>query len=541
MDWIKHSIRNKLFLISGTGTTLLLAASLFGFWLSWSSIHTFEQEVESHRIDERRILEMGIAFKVQVQEWKNVLLRGGDAAALDKYWGSFEKEERKIRDIAVSLEKTVENPKAKESIQKFLKAHQDMGMAYRVGLQAFKDSNFDSKAGDRAVKGIDRAPTELLDQSAHEAKEIADLASKRAITSGYRGIFVSLGLMASAIVVAFFAFLWMVKGHIVTPANRLVTDLGRLAKGDFSTPISRTTEDEIGNVAASAEQIRIDLGGIITKVNHITAEVCSTASRLSDTAGLVTAGSNQQSQAAEATAAAVEEMAVSISSVAENADNVNQISRIGMEHTVKGNESLSELIGEITTVESSVEGIAASVSEFIHSTEAITNMTRQVKDIAEQTNLLALNAAIEAARAGEQGRGFAVVADEVRKLAEKSAQSASQIDQVTMTLGSQSAAVAQAIQHSQKSLQTSQDYLENVAMVLGEANQSVTQSTEGVENIALSVNEQKTASHEIAQNVERIAQMAEANRSAIQENTAATHHMEQLAGDLREMVSHFKI
>jgi methyl-accepting chemotaxis protein len=69
----------------------------------------------------------------------------------------------------------------------------------------------------------------------------------------------------------------------------------------------------------------------------------------------------------------------------------------------------------------------------------------------------------------------------------------------------------------------------------------VTQSTEGVENIALSVNEQKTASHEIAQNVERIAQMAEANRSAIQENTAATHHMEQLAGDLREMVSHFKI
>ena len=235
MNWIKHSIRNKLFLISGTGTTLLLAASLFGFWLSWSSIHTFEQEVENHRIDERRILEMETAFKVQVQEWKNVLLRGGDAAALDKYWGSFETEERKIQDIAVSLEKSVENPKTKELIQKFLKAHQDMGMAYRVGLQAFKDSNFDSKAGDRAVKGIDRAPTELLDQSAHEAKEIANLASKRAITSGYRGIFVSLGLMASAIVIAFFAFLWMVKGHIVTPANQLVEDLGRLANGDFST------------------------------------------------------------------------------------------------------------------------------------------------------------------------------------------------------------------------------------------------------------------------------------------------------------------
>ncbi|MGE5027195.1 MAG: methyl-accepting chemotaxis protein, partial [Betaproteobacteria bacterium] len=100
MNWIKHSIRNKLFLISGTGTTLLLAASLFGFWLSWSSIRAFEQEVESRRADERSILEMEIAFKTQVQEWKNILLRGSDPAALDKYWGSFEKEERKTQETA---------------------------------------------------------------------------------------------------------------------------------------------------------------------------------------------------------------------------------------------------------------------------------------------------------------------------------------------------------------------------------------------------------------------------------------------------------
>ena len=212
-----------------------------------------------------------------------------------------------------------------------------------------------------------------------------------------------------------------------------------------------------------------------------------------------------------------------------------------MEHSKKGNESLSELIGLITTVETSVKEIAASVTEFMNSTEAITSMTKEVKDIAEQTNLLALNAAIEAARAGEQGRGFAVVADEVRKLAEKSAQSASQIDLVTTKLGSQSSAVEKAIQHSQKSLQVSQDYLEVVAMALGETTQSVTQSTDGMDNIAISVNEQKSASQDIAQHVEKIVQMTEENRSSIQKNTEATEHMEQQVGVLRDLVNHFRI
>jgi methyl-accepting chemotaxis protein len=407
MQWIKHSIRNKLLMISGTGTALLVGAALFGLWMAWSDIQ-----------------------------------------ALDH---------------------------------------------------------------------------------------------KEAVESAQNGIFISLGLMTAAILTAFIAFMLLVNKHIVTPAKQLVRDLGKLANGDFTTTISCSTDDEIGKIATSAEQLRTSLGGMIARINELTNESHSAAGKLSSSASLIASCSNEQSEAASATAAAVEEMAVSIASVAENADNVNQVSRQGLEHTEKGNESLSELIGEISTVEASVESIAESVSDFVRSTEAITNMTRQVKDIAEQTNLLALNAAIEAARAGEQGRGFAVVADEVRKLAEKSAQSASQIDQVTMTLSSQSATVEQAIQDGKKSLQTSQDYLENVAIVLSEANQSVTQATEGISNIAMSVNEQKSASHDIAKHIEKIAQMTEENMAAIEENSAATQHVEQLTTTMQELMKRFRV
>jgi methyl-accepting chemotaxis protein len=380
-----------------------------------------------------------------------------------------------------------------------------------------------------------------MDWITHSIRNRLLLVSGTGIILMLLASFFNFWLMLVVAGLSFFLSYTAVTKLVYKPAHQLIRDMSRLAQGDFTTPITHVGQDGIGKIAASAELIRTDLGAIFSKLNGLAAEVSQTASDLSATALLVVTASIQQSESTASTSAAIEQMAVSIASVAENTDSVKQISKGSMERSTEGNVSLSALIGELAAVESSVEGIAVSVQEFVQSAEAITQITRHVKDIAEQTNLLALNAAIEAARAGEQGRGFAVVADEVRKLAEKSAQSASQIDQITIALGAQSVSVGKTVQQGQQSLQSSQDMLENVAMALGEATHSVSQTTQGVDNIAQAVNEQKAASNDIAHNVEKIAQMTEGNMAAIQKNSIAADRLQALSSALLGMVVRFKV
>lgn len=300
-------------------------------------------------------------------------------------------------------------------------------------------------------------------------------------------------------------------------------------------------KDEIGQAAQAFNSLIEGFVQIIRQVNGNAGTVSNTATQLSATSFKIAQGSQTQSEAATATAAAVEEMTVSINSVAANTDDVRKLSERSLQQTVLGNESVKTMIAEIERVHVSVNQIAGSVKEFVDSTQAIAGMTQQVKDIANQTNLLALNAAIEAARAGEQGRGFAVVADEVRKLAEKSAQSANEIDQVTSSLNQKSTHVEATVQMGLRSLLTTQEQVERVSVVLTQAGESVSQSSHGVSDIAASVSEQSTASTEIARHVEKIAQMSEENYAAVESNTRDIENLEQLAKELQVAVSRFKV
>lgn len=325
----------------------------------------------------------------------------------------------------------------------------------------------------------------------------------------------------------------------VEELRSVMTKMGQ--NGDLTARVKVHGGDELGQAAKAFNGLIEEFSTIIRQVSNNAGTVSSSAAHLASASAQISSGSQMQSEAAASTAAAVEQITVSINLVADNAGSVRNLSAQSLRQTREGYQSVEAMVGEIARVQSAVNQIAVSVKEFVDSTRDIAGMTQQVKEIADQTNLLALNAAIEAARAGEQGRGFAVVADEVRKLAEKSAQSANEIDQVTNSLNRKSGEVEATVQSGLRSLQATQEQAGRVSALLSEAGSSVEQSTHGVNDIATSVGEQSVASTEIAKNVEKIAQMSEENHAAVRSNSDEVARLDQLARELQSVVGRFKV
>jgi methyl-accepting chemotaxis protein len=350
-------------------------------------------------------------------------------------------------------------------------------------------------------------------------------------------------LAAVVLSIPMLLFIYLFIRNVVTnPIDKMVAGLRNIARGegDLTQRLEVHGSDEIGAASSAFNDMMAKMATLVRQVSESAREVTLAAKNLAVSAEQVAASSHRQNDTSLAASGAVDQMVSAITSIAQSTEGVHEQSRESLRRSHEGNVSLSKLIGEIAVVESTVKGIASAVREFVDSTVAITNMTKEVRDIADQTNLLALNAAIEAARAGEQGRGFAVVADEVRKLAEKSAGSASEIDSITRALSNRSDAVQVSIQEGLNHLVSSQESLEAVAEVLGEASGSVSRVGKGLDAIANATEEQKRVSGEVASNIDAIAGMAKENNTVVEQTALAARKLERLASDLQDIVGRFR-
>ncbi len=329
--------------------------------------------------------------------------------------------------------------------------------------------------------------------------------------------------------------------HFARRAESLVRALNHLAKGDLTLKLALTGRDDFAWLAYEYDCARKSLVDLITDLAQHSASVSTYSSQLAEDSTALSQSTRRQSEAASSIAAAIEEMAASVSHVADNARHARDLTTETGEASQEGTGVIGRVVQEVTNIAEAVQASSNVIEELGSQSEQIRSIVKVINEVAEQTNLLALNAAIEAARAGEQGRGFAVVADEVRKLAERTASSSQEIGSMIESI---SVGTTQAVESMQRGV----DKVENGVKLAQEAGTRITTIDESTQQVVVTVSdittaieEQRNATNEIAQHVEQIAQMAESNSHSTGRTGETARQLSSLSSELQSAVARFRL
>ncbi|MDY0938034.1 methyl-accepting chemotaxis protein [Pseudomonas viridiflava] len=404
---------------------------------------------------------------------------------------------------------------------------------YRAAVGVYRDSQAASKA---ALEKMTTLGVKMLATSS----DMIDRQNKSRDAESDHAVMMIVAATVMALLLSVLAA-WIITRQITTPLQETLEVVERVAAGDLSRNLNVNRKDELGRLQSTIQRMTVSLRELVGGIRDGVTQIASAAEELSAVTEQTSAGVNNQKVETDQVATAMHEMTATVQEVARNAEEASEAAVAADQQAREGERVVNEAIAQIERLASAVGNSSEAMGALKQESEKIGSVLDVIKSVAQQTNLLALNAAIEAARAGEAGRGFAVVADEVRSLAQRTQKSTEEIEALIVSLQSGTQQAASVMDSSRELSASSVDLTRRAGGSLENITKTVSAIQSMNQQIAAAAEQQSATAEEINRSIINVRDVSEQTSAASEETAASSIELARLGTHLQTLVSRFTV